>query len=1220
MTKNDKQTSIVAIGASAGGLEAIYAFFSTSVTNHAINPAYVIVLHLSPNYESLMVDLLARKTKLVVQQIKNNVKVMPGNIYIIPPDKQLVLKNDFLKLSPRNKDTPIFHPINTFFITLAEQRKEKSICVILSGTGKDGTLGLQKVKENGGLVVVSDPQYAKFDGMPKSAINTGMVDFILRPNEMMQEILTYINLDGNSGHAISQKIALDKQNLIRIFDLIKGTTDIDFSVYKKNTVLRRIQRRILVNKAEGLKEYTEILYKDEKEIVQLKNEFLIAVSSFFRDKEAFEVIQNKVIPQILKGKENNKTIRIWCCACSRGQEAYSLAILINEYMIKHNMTNLVKIFATDIDKAALEQANVGEYNISVIEDIPKDILERYFRTTSENKFKIAQKIRDMVVFAYHNILKDPPFTKIDLISCRNMLIYVEAEVQKKIMALFHYALNDNGYLFLGSSETLGNYKVPEIEIIDKRNKIYQFTKSAKYLATNLFDEPLSAIPRKLNYTLAKPAAIQSTKFIEKSLNNSLMERYIPTTVFVNSKMELVHIFGDTSSYLAMPTNTVRLNFEEMIEESLRIVISAGIKQSLQKQKQIYYTNVACSLNDEAKILDLEITPTYVKNLNEPIAQVSFINVGDNKKEEKKTNSKVEVGHYSKNRIADLEFQLRESKESLQSVTEEMETTNEELQATNEELLSANEELQSTNEELQSVNEELLTVNAEHQAKIGELTELNDDIYNLLNNINVSTIFLDKNLNIRRFTDALKLNLQIRSRDIGRPVKEINLKLKYNSFINDIEDALEAGKNFSKEIQTENAQWIMMNILPYYTNSGEINGVVITYYNVTTLKNLSQVYETTAKEYLEKEERLDLLLQGYPDLIIEFDKYANFVTTIAGKNYESPIAPKGSVTDLLENKNLNELTFIPQNLKDELLKAIKNTINSGTGFKSIIKIINKNDKATYLEIRTKLINSENITCVIRDVTELQIAHKNLDDKVVEIGASNLKLQQYIDSNLELEKFAYIASHDMKEPLRSIIAFSQLIKDKVKIKDYENIDEFLELIITSGQRMFKLTEEMLEYSRVETKDFNPQKINLNRLINEVVTDFSVSVDSRNISLKIDDMGEFYGDEMLIREAFFNLIGNAIKFNDKKEPLIQIKNKSTKTMYVYAVEDNGIGMNKSYFDTIFLLFKRLHTKDSFEGTGLGLSICKKAIEKHKGNIKVSSTVNEGTTFTIVIPKNKY
>lgn len=1219
MTKASKLTPIVAIGASAGGLEAINAFFSKTMANHSVNPAYVIVLHLSPNYESLMVDLLARKTKLPVQQIKHNLRVEPGNIYIIPPDEQLILEDDLLKLNPRNKNTLIFHPINTFFEALAVQRKEKAVCVILSGTGKDGSLGLQKVKENGGLVVVSDPQYAKFDGMPKSAINTGMVDLVLSPTEMMQEILTYMNLEENDSLALNQKIALDKQNLSRIFELIKSVTDVDFSVYKKNTVLRRIQRRIMVNQVANLKDYAELLYQNENEVVQLKNEFLIGVSSFFRDKAAFEILKEKVIPNVLKNIEKNKTIRLWCCGCSRGQEAYSLAILFNEYMLENKHTNQIKIFATDIDKAALEHANVGEYNISVVEDIPKPILEKYFKATSENTFKIVQKIRDRVVFAYHNILKDPPFTKIDMISCRNLLIYIEAEVQKKIMALFHYALNNHSYLFLGSSETLGSYKVPEAETIDKKHKIYRFKQSAKYLTTNLFEESFTPSNRKISYGATTALPIQSPKFMERSLNSSLMKRYIPPTIFVNSKMELVHIFGNTKDYLTLPLNTIKLDFEDMIEESLKIAVTAGIKQCFQKHQPIYYTNVECNLNDKNKILDLEITPTFVENLDQSVVQVSFINIADNIVEKVVSNT-LEVDQYSKDRIADLEYQLRESRENLQSVTEEMETTNEELQATNEELLSANEELQSTNEELQSVNEELLTVNAEHQAKIGELTELNEDIYNLLNNINVSTIFLDKQLNIRRFTDALKLGLQVRNRDIGRPIKEINLKLKYDGFIENIQDVLATGNRFSKEIKTNKAQWIMMNILPYNNINDEITGVVITYYNITTLKNLNEVYQKTAKEYLDKEEKLNLLLQGYPDLVLEFDKTYNITGAIVGKKYVSHIVRPGFDIQNVVGENIEALDFMPFNLKTAFKTSIDDALLKKIDTKAIVKVENIEGKETYYELRTAPLDNENVTMVIRDTTELQIAQKKLDKKVKELRNTNRKLKQYIDSNLELEKFAYIASHDMKEPLRGIISFSQLVKKKIEDREYDNIDEFIELIISSGQRMFKLTEEMLEYSKVETKDFNPQKIDLNKLINEITADFNVSIQSRKISIEKEDMGQFYGDELLIRETFFNLIGNAIKFNDKEEPKIEIKNKTTKTTYIYVIADNGIGINESYFDTIFLLFKRLHNKDDYNGTGLGLSICKKAIEKHKGIIKVNSKINEGTTFTISIPKDAY
>ncbi len=1216
-------TRIVGIGASAGGLEAIKAFFSSTLNGESIevsqasNPAYVIVLHLSPDYKSLMVDLLGKQTALPVHQIKHNTKVKPNNIYIIPPKKQLTLAGTTLKLSPRIGPGS-FHPIDVFFSSLALEQKENAICVVLSGSGNDGTKGIVDVKKAGGMTIVSDPSFAKFDSMPKNAINTGFVDLVLSPDEMLKEIVHYVELTKNGNDEdLAHKISLDKNNLARIFELIKEKTDIDFSTYKKNTIVRRIQRRMAVTQKQNLKKYFEYMYLNENEIHLLKNEFLIGVSSFFRDQEAFWFIENEVVPKIFESINNTDELRIWCPGCSTGQEAYSLAILFDQYSQSNKMYNRIKIFATDIDKSALEKANIGEYPISIDNEVPQHLLEKYFTVTAENTYKVVQNIRDRVVFAYHNLLKDPPFTKINFISCRNLLIYIDAEMQKTIMSVFHYALKSKGFLFLGSSETLGSYVHKDIAVFDKKQKIYYVKETAKFLSGSFLDKNITLpVSNSFSYKKDTETTTPFVKSIEKFFNSQLMDSYIPPSIYVDKKMDILHLYGSTDAYLKLPRNTVRLNFEDMIEESLRIVLSAGVKRAFKKNKPTYYVDVDCTLLEVPKVIDIDIVPHFIEHINQTVVRISFINVKETNKKKTKT-TEVKIEEFTKTRITDLEYELKEYQQNLQSVTQEMETTNEELQATNEELLSSNEELQSTNEELQSVNEELLTVNAEHQAKIGELTELNDDMHNLLKNIDVGTIFLDKNLNIRRFTDAVNIGLNLRNRDIGRPIDEIRLKFDYPDLRQDVVKVLATGEVIAQELLTENEQWLMAHILPYRTTTGLTNGIVITLYNITEIKNLNKVFEDVAEKYRLENDKLNAILEGFPDIMLQLDKKGTIVEVIVGDKYENPLTSSKNILSTVKAKNIANVDFISTDLRTAILKTFKECLKTRKSKIETISFNHLNGSHQFIEARFSPIKNGNVTIVMRDATELENTKFELNEKLEELKESNQKLQKYIKANLELEKFAYVASHDMKEPLRSIISFSQLIQRKIEKKDTSNLDELLEFITTSGQRMFKLIENMLEYSRIESKDFNPKLINLHKIVATIIKEHVVGIKSKNITIKVDELGEIIGDEMLIHELFQNLISNAIKFTNKAKPMITIKNKSTKTDYKFSIKDNGIGIEEAYFDHIFTLFKRLENRKDYDGTGIGLSICKTVIEKHNGNISVKSKLNKGAEFIISIPK---
>ncbi|MDO8843349.1 MAG: chemotaxis protein CheB [Methylicorpusculum sp.] len=841
-----KKAYIVGIGASAGGLEAIESFFKRMPSDTGLS--FVVVQHLSPDYKSLMAELLSKHTAMPVNRIEEGMKVEPNNIYLIPPRKNLTLFHDHLLLNNQDHSKELNLPIDIFLRSLAEDMNQHAIGIILSGTGSDGTRGIRAIKEHGGMVMVQDEETAKFNGMPRNAIATGLVDFILAPEDMPKQLLAFVK----HPYAVQEAaIHSEDSDLTRIFALLRDKHKVDFTFYKPNTIIRRIERRVTINQCKDLKEYRDLLEENTQEISLLFQELLIGVTNFFRDENVFEEVRSKWLPKLMNTITHNE-LRVWIAGCSSGEEAYSVAILLAEYREHSGHFFRIKVFATDVDARAVEKASCGLYPESIAADIPPHLLVKYF-LRREDSFQISQSIREMVVFAQHNLIKDPPFTNIHLLSCRNLLIYLQPVLQKKILDLFNFSLVRDGLLMLGTSESIGDM-VDYFDMVSPKSKLYR--SKGKYRSVGL--SPTDPIPTLQNGY--RPVSTQSnrpyaTRFNEDKILerfvNALSKDFLPFTMIVNETLDITHIFGDAQKYLTYPSGKLITDVTKLVNKDLSIPIATGIRKALKSNESINLSNIKIREKEQARSMNIQIRLLPGRKGQETLIAILILEADHSPYEYLPSADTFDVNQDAAQRINDLEHELQLTRENLQATVEELETSNEELQATNEELLASNEELQSTNEELQSVNEELYTVNAEHQSKITELTILNNDLDNLFNSTNIGILFLDENLDIRRFTHKLQSLFHIVDNDIGRPFFHLTHSIKGIHLEEQINRVIERKAIHEQEIQTQHGNWFFMRIIPYAVSDTIFAGVILTFINIDLLKQTQDDLETQAKEEMHR---------------------------------------------------------------------------------------------------------------------------------------------------------------------------------------------------------------------------------------------------------------------------------------------------------------------------------------------------------------------------------
>jgi two-component system CheB/CheR fusion protein len=1086
---SDTGNYVVGIGASAGGLEAINELFDNMPATTGFS--FVIVQHLSPDYKSLMCDLLSKHTDMQVFEAEEDMLLKPDCIYLIPARKTLTIKHNRLKLEEKIRDHQPNTAIDIFFESLASDRAERSIGIILSGTGTDGTRGIQAIKTHGGAIAVQDPATAQFDGMPNSAIASGYVDLILSPDMMPDELLEFIKEAPllRSFNALSSQ---EEAILQDILELIYKTTGHDFSNYKRPTINRRMAKRMAERNIKSISNYYTYLGSHDEEVKDLCKEFLLHVTRFFRDPEAYDLLRTLVIPDILAKKEVGGVVKVWTAACSTGEEAYSLAMLFEECMEAKKLHNReVKIFASDISQEVIDVASRGYYTEDQAAAIPGERLKRFFVKESGG-YRIVPAIRKMIVFARHDIAKDPPFSRMDLLTCRNMLIYMNPILQKNILQKLHFAINDEGYLFLGPSENIGVLKDVMFEV-DKKWKIFKCVSKNKVADLESFTNPGELPGPKLYGGATKSKnALNSMSDI---FRDTLLEEYDYAGIFIDKNFDVKQALGHFKKFMEFPETNFNFNLLKLVPPDLSIALSTGIRRAIKDNERVVLRGVKFRSAAGEKVATVIIKPHLVqKAYMQPFI---FIVIKEEEAIPRKVDAPVFTSeNFTSERIRQLEQELADTKENLQALLEEVESSNEELQSSNEEIISSNEELQSTNEELQSLNEELHTVNAEHQLKIKELIDLNDDMNNYFRNSDIGQILIDRKLIIRKFTPAATRQVNLIAGDIGRSIVDISTKTMDGNFINDIKEVIRTGRALEKEVPMEEEKTYLMRIVPYLRQNNTTDGVVVNFFDVSEIKRLSRILEAG---------------------------YAN----------------------------------------------------------------------------------------------LQVTSQQLE-------VSNFKLQA---SNLDLLQFASVASHDLKEPLRKIQVFGNMLRDKTKDKLDKTESIFLAKMVGASNRMENLIDNILILSRLSETDKPHARVDLNEVVNQIIDDLEISIKDKGVQIMVDRLPVVKGISGQMHQLFQNLISNAIKFNQGQpeiriweeplsEELEQEFNIREADYNIIHIRDNGIGFDERFGQKIFGIFQRLDPTN-YQGTGIGLAIVKKIVDNHKGFIKACSKPGEGSLFIIALPQ---
>jgi two-component system CheB/CheR fusion protein len=942
VTEQEKDESpavfpIVGLGASAGGLAAFEAFFSGMPADTPPGMAFVLVQHLAPDHKSILTELIKRYTPMQVFEVEDGMTVRPNCAYIIPPNRDMAFLNGKLQLLEPSAPRGQRLPIDFFFRSLAHDQHERAICIVLSGTGSDGTQGLRAIKAEGGMAMAQTPKSTEYDGMPRNAIATGLIDYELLPAEMPAQLMAYVaHAFGKLPQSTSLAASRTESALKKIFILLRAQTGHDFSQYKPNTIHRRIERRMAIHQIETIDNYVRFLQQKPAEVEALFRDLLIGVTGFFRDPEAYKLLEDQVIPLLFANKPAGSLIRVWTAGCATGEEAYSLAILLQEYLEKLTQNYTVQIFATDIDSQAITTARAGLYPASIAADISPERLALFFSAEADGSFyRIHKSIRDMLVFSEQNVIKDPPFSRIDLISCRNLLIYMGADLQKKLIPLFHYALNPGGFLFLGTSESVGEFG-DLFSPIDRKLKIYsrkEDISGLQRLALGRFLPPIAAV----NAAQPKPVGNTPGKMSLRELTEqALLRQVAPTGALVNGHGEILYLHGRTGMYLEPAPGEAGVNdILKMAREGLRGELTAALHKASATRELVRRTGLLVKTNGDFTPTNLTICPlasrpdpSHRSEGTDPSAALAtslFLIILEEGlpfspdqprhptildaavgSEDSDTSSELRANA----RIEALRQELWAKEEYLQTANEELKSTNEEMQSVNEELQSTNEELETSKEELQSINEELATINTELQTKVGDLSRANNDMNNLLAGTGIATVFVDHGLRILRFTPTATAIINLIASDLGRPVSHIVSNLVgYDSLVADAQSVLNTLVAKEVDVETTEGKWYTLRIQPYRTLDNVIEGVVITFVDITEAKQVKNALRK-ANEQL----RLAVVVRDAHDAITVQDLDGRILAW-------NPGAARIYGWSEAEALTMNVREMIPESMQEEALAKI-----------------------------------------------------------------------------------------------------------------------------------------------------------------------------------------------------------------------------------------------------------------------------------------------------------
>jgi len=1190
--------SVVGIGASAGGLEALERLFRNMPDDTGL--AFLVVQHLSPNFKSLMNELLSRHTALEVHQAEDGMPVAANSVYVLPPKKEMIICDGRLHLTDKDPKEQLTLPIDHCLRSLAQECGERAIAVILSGTGSDGSRGIRDVHEAGGLVIAQSPETARFDGMSLSAQKTGVVDVVLPPEEIPKYLTRYVrhNARGQLIAAPSTSPSSgDEMN--RIFSLLRQEYGIDFSHYKSTTITRRTERRLQMSGVPTLEDYVEKLTGDAEELNALYHDLLIGVTRFFRDREAFTRLSEQLLPELCARIPVDEEFRVWVAGCATGEEAYSIAILLYEHFESIGRAKLIKIFATDVHRGSLEIASDGFYRKDSLVDVSEERLQRFFMPMDDG-YRVCPEIRKLVVFAPHNVIKDAPFTRIDLISCRNLLIYLNTAAQKKALSMFHFALKAGGCLFLGPSETPGSL-LDEFDSADDRWKIYRKRRDIR-LSTDLATIPHTGtahVPK------AAPAAPSLTRNrMDAALlgaYDALLAKYVPPSLLVNEGHELLHVFGDARCFLSHRSGRPTLSVLELVDSRLKPALGAALHRVFKERKTVRFPGLELLRDGELEEVQLIAEPILHPGGSPPAVLITFESVqasralDEQKRLVAQQADEVNMRSVSQEQLHSLEEELSYTRENLQATIEELETSNQELQATNEELVAANEELQSTNEELHSVNEELYTVNTEHQRKIDELTELNNDMEHLLASTEVHTIFLDRDLRIRRFTPKIADVFNLLPQDVGRRIDGFTHSIQYEGLIDCFHRVIRDNLRIEEDVRDRRGRQFLMRILPYQAE-GAIGGVVLTLIDISSLKRAEADLKASEQKY-------EVLYHHSPDLLMLLNPEDGVIRDCN----RTLLDRLGYTRDEIVGKKIFDLYASPERKK--VRKAFQQFRTTGEIHGLEAQVLVKDGSQLDVSLNAS---------ALRDAGGRIIGCEAVWWDITRRAALESRLRDEIQNR---DRFLAMLSHELRNPLGALLSASSVL-------DAERVDEQQqrqagEIIQRQVQHMSALLDDLLEVSRLSQGRIRVQKrtIDLTRLITPAVETVRPLLDSQDQGVELDMPDHpvwVTASPARIHQVLVNLLTNASRYSPPGET-IHLRAAAENRQAVIRVKDNGIGIQPDMLNRIFDLFVQgERTLDRSEGgMGIGLTLVRWLVELHGGTITAHSAgPGQGSEFVIRLP----
>lgn len=1229
--KEDSLFPIVGIGASAGGIEAFKQMLRALPEDTGM--AFVLILHLDPTHTSILAEIMSTETSMPVSQVKGEEPVEQNHVYIIPPGMDMIIQHGALQLTKRTQGRGKQRSIDQFLRSLAEDKSDKAIGVILSGSASDGSLGLEEIKAAGGITFAQD-HTAQHDSMPRSAIDAGCVDFVLPPERIAEEITRiarhpYVNLPPppEEPEPVSGEPTIN-----RVLQILRKGTGVDFTNYKFNTLYRRITRRMVLNKMESLRDYTYFLEHNAAEIDSLYHDVLISVTGFFRNPEAFQTLKVKAFPRLLKNRSRHDPLRIWVLGCSTGEEAYSVAISITEFLQEANNLLTGQIFATDLSGASIERARAGIYTKDIVEDVSPERLGRFF-VEVDGFYRVSKQIRDMCVFARHNALSDPPFSRIDLISCRNLLIYLEPVLQQRIIPVLHYALKPNGILWLGASETIGSYH-DYFDVEDGKHKIYLKKVVPHRSAVPLPVGAQSSASAPVLHDSGHKEMIVTASNVQKEADRLLLAKYSPPGVLINSDLEILQFRGETGAYLTPAPGKASLNLLKMAREGLLVALRGAIHKAKREEVPVREEGLSVKTNGSYRDTDIEVIP--IKGID--VQELSFLVLFEDTKtgagsrprlKESETASPVQSEQQnSENQIVRLTQELAATREYLQSVIEQQEAANEELQSANEEVQSANEELQSINEELetskeeiQSANEELATVNDELNSRNIELSQSNNDLLNLIRSVGLPIVILGQDLRIRRFTPAAEKMLNLIPTDVGRPISDIKLNVDVADLEQLLIDAIDTVSVKERDVRDNLGRWYLLRIRPYRTSDNRVEGAVIILLDIDTLKRNQESLRRQAG-----------LLEQTHDAIFMWELGGTITYWNRGAEMLYGFSKDQAIGRVSAELLSTTLYHSPGRSLEEALEPtgvwsgeLKQRTSDG------IEIIVESRAVVLEEKESRMVLETN-----RDVTARKRLEENLRQRIQELATADR----------QKDDFVVMLAHELRNPLAPIQNAAQILR--VPDVDQETASRAHDVLDRQIDHMTRMIDDLLDISRIAQGKVRLrfEVADLTEIVKETVAISRPHFEARRQQLSIETPAQpiyINADTTRLEQVLNNLLNNASKFSDqgghiwlsvetlpaaagiRKQKAGKGKHEtggasgSRGRQAVISVRDDGMGISEEMLPHVFDLFAQADRSldRSQGGLGIGLTMVRRLVDLHGGTVEARSDgPQRGSEFIIRLP----